>query len=480
MVPTVDYDVDGDGMTKLAVDILRRVKARAETLADGAIFYNYQMQDGDNVEIIADKYYGSSQYHWVVLMMNNVIDHTYDLVLNDNNFERYIAATYGSMPRASGVSVNLTSYPSTGINSETHPTTVTFEAPTEVGMPLRRAESSESGNTGIVSGSFPSGNSTAIWIKGESSDTDPFQNLDVGDTVHLFVPETWYDRTSLVTPTTHSGNVFSDSVIGPDGLGATSRVQLAQNASDVPHLYLGHIPASAIHHLYVGGSITITSEGNGTTGITGNTRVISTYNGDSKTITITEPFEDIPQGDADLTYGRAGPGRNAARRAAALDAWAYTISYNASQNFPMISYTSPCKIVAKSIYKDGEVEETGVWKEDESSERYFQINVEMDSTTFDAFTWDKTRDIVYIQTGIHHFERDLYDATGTILLADGTTVTQEQYVNTSIGTASTKKIVTNLEYEAKANEDKRTIYLLKRDFLMEFVEEFETLMKLGV
>nr|HIL74910.1 hypothetical protein [Rhodospirillales bacterium] len=82
MIPAVDYDVDGDGTTKVAIDILRRVKLRAESLLDGAIFYNYQMQDSDNAEIIADKYYGSSQYHWVVLMMNNILDHTYDLTLN--------------------------------------------------------------------------------------------------------------------------------------------------------------------------------------------------------------------------------------------------------------------------------------------------------------------------------------------------------------------------------------------------------------
>ena len=155
--------------------------------------------------------------------------------------------------------------------------------------------------------------------------------------------------------------------------------------------------------------------------------------------------------------------------------------------FRSCSYSSPAKVVAKSTYKAGEVkvsEETnphGVWKPDtDPSDRYFQINVETDSTTFAAFSWDKTRDLVSIQTGIHHFERDIYDASGKTLIAEKVWITQEQYVNTSIGTASTKRIVSNLDYEAEANEEKRIILLLKRDYLDEFVEEFNTLMKLGV
>ncbi|HIF60664.1 MAG TPA: hypothetical protein EYQ26_14425 [Rhodospirillales bacterium] len=454
MIPAVDYDVDGDGTTKVAIDILRRVKLRAESLLDGAIFYNYQMQDSDNAEIIADKYYGSSQYHWVVLMMNNILDHTYDLTLNDNNFEGYINTTYGSYPRASGLSINLTSFmpptnktmPTSGIRSETYPTEVTFEArsydPTG-----NLVSTSASGNTGITSGSFPAGNTTAIWIF-DMTASDPFKNIGIGDTVNLFVPEIWYDQT---TGRYQSGTITGTTV-------TTTSFDLASDASIIPNRYEG-------------GSITITSEGTGTTGITGNTRIISTYDSVTKTVTIVDPFLTIPV-------------------ASSSAAWSYTVTFNAAQNFPLISYTSPAKVVAKSTYRDGDEQKSAfhardnpnaAWIPDsDESDRYFKINVETDSTTFEAFSWDKTRDLVSIQTGIHHFERDIYDDSGSTLLAEKIWITQEQYVNASIGTASTKRIVSNLDYEAEANEEKRTIQLLKRDYLDQFVEEFKTLMKLGV
>jgi len=464
MIPTVDYDVDGDGTTKVAIDILRRVKIRAEALLDGAIFYNYPMQDGDNAEIIADKYYGSSQYHWVVLMMNNIIDHTYDLVLNDNNFEGYINTTYGSSSRASGLSVNLTSFipppnktmPNSGIRSETHPTEVTFEAQTYDKKPAdgtddenRPKASTASGNTGITSGSFPAGNTTAIWVF-DMTATDPFKTIGVGDTVNIIVPEIWYDQTIGAY---HSG-IITDST-------SKTVFNLAADASSIPNRY-------------VGGSISITSEGNGTTGITGNTRTISTYNSVTKKVTIIDEFLHIPVNDP-LEDGGVE------------DAWSYTVTFNAAKNFPLISYTSPAKVVAKSTYTDGDVivsasdNPHGVWEpHTDPSDRYFQINVEIDSTTFAAFSWDKTRDLVSIQTGIHHFERDIYDASGKTLLAEKVWITQEQYVNTSIGTASTKRIVSCLDYEADANEEKRILQLLKREYLDQFVEEFKTLMKLGV
>ena len=115
----------------------------------------------------------------------------------------------------------------------------------------------------------------------------------------------------------------------------------------------------------------------------------------------------------------------------------------------------------------------------DKANRYFQINLETDSTTFESFSWNRTRDIVSIQTGIHHFERDLYDASGSTLLAEKIWITQEQYVNTSIGSSSNKRLVSNLDHDALENEEKRVIHLLKRDYLDEFLEEFEILMKLG-
>jgi len=461
MIPTVDYDVDGDKTTKVAIDILRRVKLRADALLGGAIFYNYQMQEGDNAEIIADKYYGSSQYHWVVLLMNDIIDHTYDLALSDGNFESYINTTYGSYSRASGVSIDLTDLPS-GIKSETRTTETTFEAQSYDGNGPANdnrgnaVEASSSGNTGLASGSFPAGNTTAIWISGSTS-SDPFKNVDIGDTVHIFVPELWYEKSSVES---HTGNLWEgETALTPE---PRKNLVLASDASD-------------INNRYVGGFITIISEGTGTTGITGNTRSITAYDGIQRIVSVDVDFESDPVIEYD---GTETPNP---------EAWKYIVSFEAGVKFPLISYTSPAKIVAKSVSRAGAASYSAlsnpnsVWIPHENeAERHFQINTEMDSTTFDRFSWNKDFDSVSIRTGIHHLEQDIYDSSGTVLLSEKVHISQDQYVNTSIGTASTKRVVSNIDYEAEANEEKRTIRLLKKAYLSDFVKEFETLMNFGV
>ena len=426
MVPTVAYDVDGTNVQRTAVNVLKRVKLRADALTDGAIFYNYQMQEGDTPEIIADKYYGSAQYHWVVMLMNNIVDHTYDFSLSDANFESYINKEYGSYIRAVGVSINLADpkYDSVSIGPNWY----------DIEQHMRGNFNGPCANSGITSGTFPAGNTTAITIF-DQIDSDPFKDIDVGDVVHVFVPERWYEDQST---TTHSGTLEIDS-------------------STNSHLFLQANTASEITNIYVGGMIEITGEGTGTTGITGNVRTINAYSTSSHQITVTVPFDDTP-----------------------TDEWTYTLTYFTPDNYKKLGYTTPSKVLSKSVYKTGSVDSSGEWFPDTQNEtRYFQLNTNLNSNTFDPLTWDSS-EVVYIQTGIHHFEMDLYNEDQTYKIANNLVISQKQYVNTSFGVASNKRIIDNYTYESEKNESKRVIQLLKKDYLLDFVDEFEILMKQGL
>ena len=58
-------------------------------------------------------------------------------------------------------------------------------------------------------------------------------------------------------------------------------------------------------------------------------------------------------------------------------------------------------------------------------------------------------------------------------------LTAKQYVNTTFGTSGDKRIVYNYQYEEDKNEDKRVIYLLRKEYLYEFIDEFEKLVNIG-
>jgi hypothetical protein len=59
-----------------------------------SLFYPYDVQDGETPEMIANKYYGSSEKHWIVLLFNNIIDPQYDWPLDQRTLIKYINDKY--------------------------------------------------------------------------------------------------------------------------------------------------------------------------------------------------------------------------------------------------------------------------------------------------------------------------------------------------------------------------------------------------
>ena len=93
-IPTIGYDIDGSGQKTIAVDILQRIKLRAILLNNYLIFYTYMVKDGETAEIIADKLYGSTQYHWIVILANNIVDPVYDWPMSQENLVITIKKKY--------------------------------------------------------------------------------------------------------------------------------------------------------------------------------------------------------------------------------------------------------------------------------------------------------------------------------------------------------------------------------------------------
>ena len=73
MFPKIAYDIDGDANNfKVVTDVMRRVRVKMQELSDKVIYDRYSMQDGETIESVAYKFYGSPTYHWVLLLLNNI------------------------------------------------------------------------------------------------------------------------------------------------------------------------------------------------------------------------------------------------------------------------------------------------------------------------------------------------------------------------------------------------------------------------
>ena len=94
--PLMVYDIKGDKTYKLLPDILRRVKLRSSLSSSRFVFDKYNVKEGEKPEDIAFKYYGDGQYHWVILVTNNITDRFYQWPMTQPDFEDFLTDKYGA------------------------------------------------------------------------------------------------------------------------------------------------------------------------------------------------------------------------------------------------------------------------------------------------------------------------------------------------------------------------------------------------
>ena len=63
---------------------------------NSAVYYEYDVQDSDTPEIIANKFYGSSERHWAVLMINDIVDPQFDWPLDQRTIISYMNEKYSA------------------------------------------------------------------------------------------------------------------------------------------------------------------------------------------------------------------------------------------------------------------------------------------------------------------------------------------------------------------------------------------------
>lgn len=101
--PLVAYSTDfiDDGSVKAVTNIMARIRFREVVKNNTLVYYTYDIQDSDTPEIIAHKYYGSPNRHWIVLLANDILNPFYDWPLPYEVFTQFIIAKYGSILQAS-------------------------------------------------------------------------------------------------------------------------------------------------------------------------------------------------------------------------------------------------------------------------------------------------------------------------------------------------------------------------------------------
>ena len=92
--PTIQYDMYKDKKTREVVDILRRVRIREDFKDLVATYSTGELVEGERPDIVATKQYGRPELHYILMMLNGVVDPYHDWVKDYKTLENYILQKY--------------------------------------------------------------------------------------------------------------------------------------------------------------------------------------------------------------------------------------------------------------------------------------------------------------------------------------------------------------------------------------------------
>jgi len=101
--PIIPYDSTGTGQYKDVTNLLRRVAVRTKIRSNAFLFDTYDVKEGETPESIADKLYGDSELHWVIMLVNNITDRYHQWPMSGGQFLDYINDKYKNADGTSNV-----------------------------------------------------------------------------------------------------------------------------------------------------------------------------------------------------------------------------------------------------------------------------------------------------------------------------------------------------------------------------------------
>jgi hypothetical protein len=107
---TIVYDQDG--IIQDVVNIVQHVQPADLELGNFYIFQKYQLQSGELPESLSNKLYGTTDYFWTILVINNIVNPFLDWPLSDNQVELLTTKKYGA-----GNEYDINHYEWTGTDS---------------------------------------------------------------------------------------------------------------------------------------------------------------------------------------------------------------------------------------------------------------------------------------------------------------------------------------------------------------------------
>jgi len=434
--PFVAFTVDGGTTYNVVSDVLRRIAVKEETKENYSLYEEYIVQDGETPETVSHKFYNDTQYHWVVMMLNDIIDPRFDWPLSDTQLYDYVNNKYSG--NINGIKHYTISEDNDIVIDSTQVTTKVFaynhwNFPSNIATLYQMAF--QGGN---ISGFSEAEKAVINLLQQPSDDNLPGSGvLYRGDIDHNF--------RSL-----SNGASFSDVITASDALKELG-IELALKRSDPNSIGVAN-KANETYNEHVAYNIIrpMVETGNST----GLLRYlsVSSYSPSANGII---GFYSNSTHSFSLAYNK-GLGTNILE-----------VASNITPSSGNVDIHNLLKEVAQTKYLNGDVTRSTFHGAVNTANTDTDINVLIN---FRNRTLDESSSL-YANANVL-LNIMISNATIRPLILDSSDkITVVEYENTFPNAYG----VTNLEYESKLNEQKRTIKVLRPKYLTSFLAEFEAL-----
>ena len=89
-----------DGVTKKIVDLSRYVRSSNDLLVKKYEYFDYEINGSERPDQVSYKNYGSTEFYWIVFVINNIRNIWTEWPLGQEEFESYVVNKYGSIAAA--------------------------------------------------------------------------------------------------------------------------------------------------------------------------------------------------------------------------------------------------------------------------------------------------------------------------------------------------------------------------------------------
>ena len=93
--PTTQYSFNDDKtITNTVTNVLKRMRMLTKVQSNVLFYDTYFVKEHDTVDLVSEKVYGSSLYHWVIFLTNDIVNPRYDWLLDNTTFNRWVEKKY--------------------------------------------------------------------------------------------------------------------------------------------------------------------------------------------------------------------------------------------------------------------------------------------------------------------------------------------------------------------------------------------------